>query len=524
MTAEHTAEAGGPAPREQSASASLRPWPNWFRTLFMSDLWERFGFFGMQAILVLFAVAPRDEGGLGLAKADAAALFGAWIGLAFMLCLPGGWIADRVLGPRRTLLLGAAITTAGHFALATPLLWLTPIALVLLAVGMGLYKPNHQALLNLMFKDNGRREAGISLIYVGIQVSALTSPLIAGFLGERVDWRLGFGVSGTAMLIGTIQVALARPQFQGVGDKPGRPLDAGTARRVKRRAGTVAGVLVLLLGGMAAGGGLTPGSGIALVGMASIIAPVVAYTVLYRSRELRAGDRRRLRSFLWIFLGSTLFWSLIAQDGSSLTLFAKHSTDRDVLGFEVPVSWLQSATPLFILVLAPVFAWLLLKHGGGRAGVPAKFSAGLLLTGVSFLIMAVAAALASGDNKVSPLWLLVVYLMHACGELIVAAVGIAAVADVLPRRFIAHMLGLLWLFAALGGGAGSGLVRLIDVIPEALYYLLLAVLALAVGGTLALRRHTVARGLAPEQDAGQAAEEAPPEDAAPATVKEGDPA
>ncbi|MBO8198071.1 peptide MFS transporter [Streptomyces smyrnaeus] len=524
MTAEHTAEAGGTAPREQSASASLRPWPNWFRTLFMSDLWERFGFFGMQAILVLFAVAPRDEGGLGLAKADAAALFGAWIGLAFMLCLPGGWIADRVLGPRRTLLLGAAITTAGHFALATPLLWLTPIALVLLAVGMGLYKPNHQAMLNLMFKDNGRREAGISLIYVGIQVSALTSPLIAGFLGERVDWRLGFGVSGTAMLIGTIQVALARPQFQGVGDKPGRPLDAGTARRVKRRAGTVAGVLALLLGGMAAGGGLTPGSGIALVGMASIIAPVVAYTVLYRSRELRAGDRRRLRSFLWIFLGSTLFWSLIAQDGSSLTLFAKHSTDRDVLGFEVPVSWLQSATPLFILVLAPVFAWLLLKHGGGRAGVPAKFSAGLLLTGVSFLIMAVAAALASGDNKVSPLWLLVVYLMHACGELIVAAVGIAAVADVLPRRFIAHMLGLLWLFAALGGGAGSGLVRLIDVIPEALYYLLLAVLALAVGGTLALRRHTVARGLAPERDAGEAAEEAPPEDAAPATVKEGDPA
>ncbi|MEW2220421.1 peptide MFS transporter [Streptomyces sp. NPDC006990] len=515
MTAQQPAPAADGAP---AATTSLRPWPNWFRTLFMSDLWERFGFFGMQAILVLFAVAPRDEGGLGLAKADAAALFGAWIGLAFMLCLPGGWVADRLLGPRRTLVLGAAVTTAGHFALATPLLWLTPLALILLAVGMGLYKPNHQALLNLMFKDGGRREAGISLIYVGIQVSALTSPLIAGFLGERVDWRLGFAVSGTAMLIGTIQVALARPQFQGVGDRPGRPLDAASARRVKRLTGAVAAVLVLLLCGMAAGGALTAGSGIALVGMVTIVAPVVAYTVLYRSPELGPPDRRRLRAFLWIFLGSTLFWSLIAQDGSSLTLFAKNSTDRDVLGFEVPVSWLQSATPLFILVLAPVFAWLLLKHGGGRGGVPAKFSAGLLLTGVSFLIMAVAAGLASGDTKVSPVWLLVVYLMHACGELIVAAVGIAAVADVLPRRFIAHMLGLLWLFAALGGGAGSGLVRLIDVIPEALYYLLLAVLALSVGGALALRRHAVARGLAPE---GADAEE-PPGGTAPATVKEGD--
>ncbi|MDJ1134005.1 peptide MFS transporter [Streptomyces iconiensis] len=518
MTAPAHAESPG-----DGSPVSMRPWPRWFRTLFLSDLWERFGFFGMQAILVLFAVAPRDEGGLGLGKADAAALFGAWIGLAFMLCLPGGWVADRILGPRRTLVLGAAITTAGHFALATPLLWLTPVALILLAVGMGLYKPNHQAMLNLMFRESGRREAGISLIYVGIQVSALTSPLIAGFLGERVDWRLGFAVSGTAMLIGTVQVALAQRQFEGVGERPGRPLKAPEARRAKRLTGLTLAVVVLLLSGMLAAGGLTAGSGIALVGMASIVAPVVGYTVLYRNRELRPDDRRRLRSFLWIFLGSTLFWSLIAQDGSALTLFAKHSTDRDVFGFEVPVSWLQSATPLFILVLAPLCAWFLLRHGGGRAGVPAKFSAGLLLTGASFLIMALAAGLASGDSKVSPLWLIVVYFMHACGELIVAAVGIAAVADVLPRRFIGHMLGVLWLFAALGGGAGSGLVRLIDVVPEYLYYLLLAVLALSVGGVLALRRHAVARGLAP-LTAEEAAASAPPDDPdAREPVKEGNP-
>nr|ADE22293.1 putative peptide transporter [Streptomyces flavogriseus] len=480
-----------------AGTGSVRSWPAWYRTLFMSDVWERFGFFGMQAILVLFAVAPRSEGGLGLAKADAAALFGAWIGLAFMLCLPGGWVADRVLGPRRTLLIGAGVTTVGHFALATPWLWTTPLGLVLLAVGLGLYKPNHQAMLNLMFgKDSGRREAGISLMYVGIQVSALLSPLIAGFLGERVDWRLGFAVSGTAMLLGTVQLFISRHQFKDVGGRPGRPLGAEEARRAYRRIGITAAVVLVLVTGGVVSGGLGPAGAIGLVGTVSILAPVLAYTVLYRSKELTASDRRRLRSFLWIFLGSTLFWSMIAQDGSSLTLFAKESTDRQVLGFDVPVSWLQSATPLFILVLAPVFAWALLKYGGGRSGVPVKFSVGLGLTGVSFLIMALAAALASGDKKVSPVWLLVVYLMHACGELIVAAVGIAAVADVLPRKFIAHMLGLLWLFAALGGGAGSGMVRLIDVIPEPLYYLMLAVMALAAGGALALRRHAVVRGLA----------------------------
>ncbi|MEV6399170.1 oligopeptide:H+ symporter [Streptomyces sp. NPDC051907] len=503
-----------------AGTGSVRSWPPWYRTLFMSDVWERFGFFGMQAILVLFAVAPRSEGGLGLAKADSAALFGAWIGLAFMLCLPGGWIADRVLGPRRTLLLGAVVTTVGHFALAAPWLWTTPLGLVLLAVGLGLYKPNHQAMLNLMFgNDSGRREAGISLMYVGIQVSALLSPLIAGFLGERVDWQLGFAVSGTAMLLGTVQLWVSQHQFRDVGNKPGRPLSPEESQRAFRRIGwTVAAVVLLVTAGVASGG-LKPSGAIALVGSASIIAPVLAYTVLYRSRELTAGDRRRLRSFLWIFLGSTLFWSMIAQDGSSLTLFAKESTDRHVLGFDVPVSWLQSATPLFILVLAPVFAWALLKYGRGSSGVPAKFATGLALTGVSFLVMALASALASGDEKVSPLWLLVVYLMHACGELIVAAVGIAAVADVLPRKFIAHMLGLLWLFAALGGGAGSGMVRLIDVIPEPVYYLMLAVMALAMGGALALRRHAVVRGLSGDDD-----ERAPGDGTDDTTLKEDSPA
>ncbi|MFF3323768.1 peptide MFS transporter [Streptomyces sp. NPDC002889] len=500
------AEHGPGAGPGGAGSGSVRSWPAWYRTLFMSDVWERFGFFGMQAILVLFAVAPRSEGGLGLAKADAAALFGAWIGLAFMLCLPGGWVADRLLGPRRTLLIGAGVTTVGHFALATPWLWTTPLGLILLAAGLGLYKPNHQAMLNLMFgKDSGRREAGISLMYVGIQVSALLSPLIAGFLGERVDWRLGFAVSGTAMLLGTVQLFISRHQFKEVGARPGRPLGREESRRAFRRIGITAAVVLLLITAGVASGGLGPAGAIGLVGTVSIIAPVLAYLVLYRSKELTAGDRRRLRSFLWIFLGSTLFWSMIAQDGSSLTLFAKESTDRQVLGFDVPVSWLQSATPLFILVLAPVFAWALLKYRGGSGGVPVKFSVGLGLTGVSFLIMALAAALAAGDRKVSPLWLLVVYLMHACGELIVAAVGIAAVADVLPRKFIAHMLGLLWLFAALGGGAGSGMVRLIDVIPEPLYYLMLAVMALAMGGALALRRHSVQRGLAGDEEMQDAA-------------------
>lgn len=467
----------------------------WYTTLFLVDTLERFGFYGMQAILVLYAAAPAEQGGLGLSAGDAASLFGAWIAVQFMLSLPGGWIGDRMLGQRRTLLLGAATTAVGYAVLAAPVGgWGATAGLIVLAVGGGLYKPNHQALLNLKFGDSAGREAGISLIYVGIQISALLAPLVSGYLGERVDWHLGFAAPALAMVVCAVRVATAAAQLDGVGERPVRELAPVERRRVGRATAMVLGAVLVVLGAMALAGVLSATSAIALAGLLTIVVPVLAFRHLYRNPGLGTGDRRRLRAFLPVFLGATLFWMIIAHAASLLNLFARDNVDRSVMGFEVPASWLQSATPLFILLLAPVVA-AYLPRIGGRHNVAVKFGLGLGLAGGSFLFMGVAAAVASDGVLISPLWLLVVYLAHAVGEVVIAAVSISAAAEVLPRTFMARMLGLLWLFAALGGGIGSGVVRLVEVMPEHIYYLGLGGFVAACGLAFWLMRGRLTRAL-----------------------------
>jgi POT family proton-dependent oligopeptide transporter len=479
--------------------------------MFLADLYERFGFYGMQAIMVLYAVAPHDRAGLGLSAGDAAALFGAWIGLTFMLSLPGGWIADRFSGAWRAMMVGAAVNTAGYLCLSLPVPVLTVPGLALLAAGTGLYKPNFQAMVNTMFRNHGDREAGISLLYVGIQISALVAPLVTGFLGEQVNWHLGFAVAGVVMLFCLAQLAVARRQFGTAGAEPGRPLSPERRRSLVRWSAGLGGLSIGLVAAGLTTGALTPRALIVLVGLACLIAPIAGFVVLHRNPQLDSAARARLRAMLWIFMGSTLFWMIVAQDGSVLTLFARDFTDREIAGFVVPASWLQSVTPLFVLILAPGFAAVLPRVWPGPGGVPVKYSVGLFLAGGSFLLMAVAASLATG-GRVSPGWLLVVFFMHACGELIIAAVGIAATADVLPPAFLSHMLGLWWLFAALGGGLGAQVVRLADAFSLTAYFLMIGGAVTAFGAVLLARVGTMVRGLGAAQPvrAAEAADAAVP--------------
>jgi proton-dependent oligopeptide transporter, POT family len=502
-----------PAP---AAAASLRG-SRWYATLFTSDMFERFGFYGMQAILVLYAAAPAARGGLGLGVADASSLFGAWIAVMFLLSLPGGWVGDRLLGQRRTLVTGTAVTVLGYLLLAVPAAGWTAAGLVVLAVGGGLYKPNHQAMLNMMLGESVRRESGISLMYVGVQASALLSPLLIGYLGERVSWHLGFAAAAVAMLLNLVQLVANARGFGGVGERPIRPLAPAERHTAGRRTAAAVAVVAVVVVGLAVVGALTATTAIALSGLLSVVFPIVGYRLLYRDPGLGAADRRRLRGFVAVFLGATLFWMIIAHAASLLNLFAQNHVDREIYGWTVPASWMQAATPTFILLFAPVFAWLLPRIGR-RHNVAVKFCVGLLLVGGSFLVMSVAAAASAGGARVSPLWLVVVYLAHACGELIIAAVSIAAAGDVLPRQFMARTLGLLWLFAALGGGLGAGVVRLAEVVPEPAYYLGVGSVAVLSGLAFAVFRRALTRALSRDGEAVPDAEAAGGPVAAPATT------
>jgi len=477
---------------------SLWRMPRWYAAMFGADLLERFSFYGLQAVLVLYAAAPRAEGGLGLPLTEAAALFGAWIGLTFTLALPGGWLGDRVLGQRPAMLIGCGLSALGLAVLAVPGGVTGAIGLCLLAVGGGLFKPNQQALVNLMFGGNRGRESGISLMFVATQVSALLAPLLIGVLGERVNWSLAFAACALAVLLAGARIAAASKYLGGTGAGAAQRLEPVERARVVRRGTLGVAVLAGALTALGVAGLLGAPLLAAGASLACLVCTIGGYLRLYRNPEHTPADRRRLRAFLAVLIGTTMFWIIVAHAGSLLNLFARDHVDRDVLGFVIPASWLQAVTPLLILLLAPAIA-AVLPRIGRRNQVAVKFSLGLALVGAGFLVMALAATLAGGGRLVSPLWLVVVYLTSACGEVIIAAVAIAATADVLPPRFLSRMLGLFWLFAALGGALGSGLVRLADVIAPPAYYLGLGVLALLCGAAFALGRHRLSRALTPDE-------------------------
>ena len=468
--------------------------PRWFATLFVVDMWERFSFYGMLAILFLYMVADREDGGLGMTEGDAATLSGLYMSLVFVSALPGGWLADRVFGARRATLYGGVLITAGHLLLTVPGPAGFYPGLGLVVAGSGLVKPGMAAMVGRMYDGQPqRREAAFSLFYMSIQVSALLAPLVTAYLGERINWHLGFGAAALGMVIGLVCYVAGWSTFGDTGLAPDRPLPPGEARRVLRRAALYGGLPGLAVVCAAAAGVLPLRAVLALVGLLVLVSPPLYYRGLLRTPGVGAAHRTRLRALWWMLCASAGFWLLFAQGPALLNLFAKEAVDRVVAGFEVPAGWFQSAQPLFLLVLSPVAAWLWMRLGR-RVGAPAKFAGGLLAGGCAFVVMAVAAS-AAEEGLVSPLWLLLVYLLLVCGELAVAPIGLSLSAEVAPPGFTGRLLGLFWLFAAVGAAVGGQAARLAEVVPDAVYYLLLAGVGLAVGAALTVTARSLRRRL-----------------------------
>ncbi|MEW9547183.1 peptide MFS transporter [Nonomuraea sp. NPDC050783] len=469
--------------------------PGWFGTLFMVDMWERFSFYGMRAILILYLVAPPGRGGLGLPVGTAAPLFGLYMSAVFLAALPGGWVSDRLLGPRRTVLVGAVTIACGHYAMVVPAVPFVCAGLVLIAAGTGLVKPGMGALVSHLYPhETGRRDAAWSVFYMSIQVSALLAPLVTGLLGERVNWHLGFMAAGVGMTFGAVQYVAGMRRFGDLGAAPPRPMAPGELRPVLRRTGLAGGGVAALLALDVLAGAFTVEHVLALVAVAVVVVPAAAYRSILRARELSGDERRRVRAFLWLLLASAVFWMPYDQGGSLLNLFAERDTDRTLAGFELPASWLQSLHPAFILLLAPLFAWFWVRRGEGFS-TSAKFAAGLVLMGSSFVVMVFAALGAQGGARVSMVFLVVVYLLQVAGELALAPPGLSALSRTAPKAYVSRMMGVWWLFAALGVGLGGQLARLSTVVPPPVYFAALGLLVLAVGVAVAAFARRIDRAL-----------------------------
>jgi len=460
--------------------------PRGLSTLFFTEMWERFSYYGMRGILVLFMVNALETGGMGLTDGMAAAIYGMYTAGVYLFCLPGGWMADRLLGKRRAVFIGGMIIAAGHFSMAVPTTAFFFFGLILIVLGTGLLKPNVSAIVGDLYPDGGaRRDAGFSIFYMGINIGALLGPLLVGYLGENVSWHLGFSAAGIGMVLGLIQykvggkylgsAGVLSEEAQGRTGAAWRTFAMGIAVVLVAAAALFAlsssGVLTLTLQGAA------QATGVIIVSLA-----VIYFISALLFFGLDGDEKKRVMLIFLLFIGSAMFWSGFEQAGSSMNLFAERLTDRMIFGWEAPASWLQSINPLFIIILAPVAGSLWIRLGDRDPSIAVKFGIGLVLLGIGFLVIAWGAVNASDANRVTPVWLIMTYFLHTCGELALSPVGLSSVTKLSPKRLVGQMMGIWFMGTALGNLIAGLVAGQFERLP--LVQLFGAVAALAIGSGL----------------------------------------
>jgi POT family proton-dependent oligopeptide transporter len=422
----------------------------------------------MRAILILYMTAPVAAGGLGMSAAHAAPIYGLYTAGVYFTGIPGGWVADRLLGQQRSVLAGAILIALGHYSLALNRMSMFYAGLVMIVLGTGLLKTNISSIVGQLYRpDDPRRDAGFSIFYMGINIGAWISPIIVGFLAQdprflrwlasmgiqsQFGWHWGFGAAAVGMTVGIVWYMLGRRHLGGAGLMAAPHPNPGAAWTK---------LALSLLGGAA----------VLWLAWDYKDLVILALTVGFFAWLLRQAqnevEKKRTWALILLFLFAILFWAGFEQAGSSLNLFAQRNTRTSVLGWEYPPSWLQSVNAMFIWMLAPVFAWLWIRLGKREPTAPAKFAYGLLFVGLGFLVVAFAAhlSLQAGGSRVSVMWLITVYLLHTIGELCLSPVGLSTVTKLAPARLVSSMMGVYFVSLSLGNFIGGRVAGYFETLP-----------------------------------------------------------
>ena len=444
--------------------------PRGLATLFFTEMWERFSYYGMRGLLILFLTATTisENPGMGLDAMTAAAIYGLYTALVYLTTLPGGWVADNIWGQRKAIFIGGCIIAAGHFSMAIPTDETFFAGLILIVIGTGLLKPNVSTAVGELYPEGGaRRDAGFSIYYMGINLGAFLGPLLCGYFGEGINWHYGFSLAGIGMVAGLIQfragfkhmgdIGLA-PEYEGRKEKERKfyMITAGVAAVIALFAYLVSsGVIDVTLQQIAA----TLGGSILF-----IVGAFFVYLIAFSKHT--AIEKKRFGIIFWLFLLIAIFWAGFEQAGSSMNLFGASGVDRVMFGWEMTASWFQSVNSTFIIIMAPVFAWLwlFLSKINKHPSFLYKFALGLFGLSVGFFVLAWGASYADAGELVSPAWLVVTYFFHTCGELCISPVGMSSVTKLAPANRVGQMMGVWFVGAALGnliaglaaGDVGSG--------------------------------------------------------------------
>ncbi|MDQ0205733.1 peptide MFS transporter [Alkalicoccobacillus murimartini] len=458
--------------------------PKGLFTLFFTEFWERFSYYGMRAILVFYMYYEVSKGGLGLPENTALAIMSIYGSLVYMSGIIGGWLADRLFGTSKAVFYGGVLIMLGHIVLAIPgSVPMFFVSMVLIVLGTGLLKPNVSSVVGDLYSEtDNRRDAGFSIFYMGINLGGFLSPFIVGTVGTEVDFHLGFALAAIGMFIGLITFLLTRSKNLGLaGQFPSNPLNDAEKKRTGLLFSIAAIIIALFVGTGLYYGYLTFDVFVGIIGILGFLIPTVYFVVMYRSPKTTPTEKSRVLAYIPLFIASVMFWAIQEQGSTILANYADKRTQLSFAGIELSPAWFQSMNPLFIIMLAPVFAWLWVKLGARQPSIPKKFSIGLLFAGLSFLVMLFPAYLSGGSGLVNPLWLVLSYFIVVLGELCLSPVGLSATTKLAPAAFSAQTMSLWFLSNAAGQAINAQVVQYYSIENEIMYFGIIGGSAIALG-------------------------------------------
>jgi proton-dependent oligopeptide transporter, POT family len=469
--------------------------PIGLRTLFLTEMWERMSYYGMRALLVLYMTGAVTgfNPGLGWSQIESQAIYGIYSGMVYFMVVPGGWIADNILGHQKAVLIGALIIALGHFTLAIPIEQTFFLGLIFVVLGTGLLKGNISTIVGQLYEgQDDKRDSGYTIFYMSINIGSTLGFLICSYLGEKIGWHWGFGAAGIGMTFGVIQYIKHKHLLGDAGMHPNEMSDDKRKKLTNYLKVSLVGMFMVIGAGLLGFFTIDPRFFAEQFAYFLTIIAGLYFIYLFLFAGLNATERKNLILLFLLFIGAAAFWSGFDQSAGSLNIFARDYTDLSIAGYKIPVGWLQFANPVIVVLFAPIFAgiWAQLARKNLDPSLPIKFAIGLLFMALSFLVMIVAVNIAIEASPVGMQWLLLTYLFQTWGELALSPIGLSAFSRYGPKRYMGQMFGLWFLASAiggvlaglLGGEALDGGLETISPVFEFMiqYYLVIAVALIAL--------------------------------------------
>ncbi len=475
--------------------------PKGLYVLFATEMWERFSYYGMRALLVLYLTSQLVKGGFELDRTTALEIYAVFTGLVYLTPIVGGLLADKILGQRKAIFIGGILMALGQFTLAysqtgdmAARTWLLYLGLGVLIIGNGFFKPNISTMVGKLYSDHdARKDSAFTIFYMGINLGAFLAPLVCGYLAVEFGWAYGFSSAGIGMIIGTLWFAMQGDVLGNVGFAPNRDATSKEQLKLAGKDWTqiimfVVSSLALVYGLLMLWGNINEGVKSTLTTALAVIGVLALMYIIFNNTK-GSIEWKRVGVILVLCFFNIFFWAGFEQAGGTFNLFAQNNTDRMILGWEMPAAWFQSVNSIWIISLAPVVSvlWLSLSKIGKNPNIPVKFALGLIFLGIGFVLMSAANSAAGGGNMVSPMWLIGVYFLHTVAELCLSPIGLSMISKLSPQKIVSVMMGLWFASIALANYMAGVLENILKTyLPDMQLFSFLTLTSICAGMILLL--------------------------------------